>query len=340
LWWRYDVNGHEVWNASGYGGNDLYIVDDLDLLLLLTHDTSVAEDRDLQVVQGLRVLRRYLLDEKVEGSPDSCAQAGLQANTIRPDGTGQTQVADWPSNTLATSWSPDGSALLVETEQRDLNSEIYTFTPDGTQIDRLTFDFAWDAMPYWSPDGSSIAFMRGEPDDSNLYIMSADGTHETQLTDYEGYEHSPSWSPDGERIAFVWGNQETRSFGSEGELWVVGADGSEATLLLNAGIWQPDWSPGGRYIALGMGVGEVSHIGVLDLVTGLVRDLGRGFAPQWSPDGARLAFISDRDGDWDLYTMDPDGGDVEQLTNDAAFDTAPIWSPDGATIMFQSRADG
>lgn len=82
---------------------------------------------------------------------------------------------------------------------------------------------------------------------------------------------------------------------------------------------------------------EVSHVGVLDLVTGVVRDLGRGFAPKWSPDGARLAFISDRDGDWDLYTMDADGGNVEQLTNDVAFDTSPIWSPDGATILFQPQ---
>ena len=340
LWWRYDVNGHEVWNASGFGGQELYVVDDLDLLLVLTQDTSEAELRDRQVVQGLRVLRRYLLDEKVEGSPDPCAQPSLEAHTIRPDGTGQAPVANWPSNTLATSWSPDGSALLVSTEQRDLNSEIYTFTPEGVQIDRLTFDFAWDAMPYWSPDGSSIAFMRGDPDSSDLYMMSSDGTDVTRLTDYDGYEHSPSWSPDGERIAFVRGHQDTRAFGESGELWVVGSDGSDATLLLDQSIWQPDWSPGGRYIAVGMGVDEVSHVGILDLVTGVVRDLGRGFAPQWSPDGARLAFISDREGDWDLYTMDADGGNVDQLTNDAAYDTFPIWSPDGATILFQSRDDG
>ncbi len=339
LWWRYDVNGHQVWNASGYGGNDLYIVPDEDLLLVLTHDTLDVPEEELQVVPGLGVLRRYLLDDKVGASPDPCAQGTLQAHTIRPDGTGQAPVANWPSNTLATSWSPDGSALLVSTEQFDLNSEIYTFAPTGVLIDRLTFDFAFDAMAYWSPDGSLIALMRGDPGASDLYVMRADGADEIQLTDYDGYEQSPSWSPDGQRIAFVWGHKETRALGDEGELWVVGSDGSDPTLILDHSIAYPDWSPDGQHIAVWI-QSEDPHVGVFDLSTGVLTDLGEGAVARWSPDGTRLAFISERDGDWDLYTMDADGGNVQQLTNDPAFDTFPIWSPDGATIMFQSRDDG
>ena len=57
----------------------------------------------------------------------------------------------------------------------------------------------------------------------------------------------------------------------------------------------------------------------------------------WSPDGSRIAFASQRDGDINLYTMNADGSDQTRLTQGAERDTSPVWSPDGAMIAF-SRA--
>ncbi len=54
----------------------------------------------------------------------------------------------------------------------------------------------------------------------------------------------------------------------------------------------------------------------------------------------QIAFQSDRDGDWDIYVMDADGGNVQQLTDDPAGDRYPAWSPDGTRIAFQSDRDG
>jgi Tol biopolymer transport system component len=72
-------------------------------------------------------------------------------------------------------------------------------------------------------------------------------------------------------------------------------------------------------------------------------------APAWSPDGRRISFMSDRDGNLDIFTMNPDGSDVEQLTKnpfsmlwqiftwiDRSFDGYPDWSPDGEHIVFFS----
>ncbi|HZD16614.1 MAG TPA: BTAD domain-containing putative transcriptional regulator [Actinomycetota bacterium] len=61
----------------------------------------------------------------------------------------------------------------------------------------------------------------------------------------------------------------------------------------------------------------------------------RDTSPAWSPDGARIAFASDRDGDFDLYVMDADGSHVEQVTDDIGDESAPAWSPDGSMIAFQ-----
>ena len=62
-------------------------------------------------------------------------------------------------------------------------------------------------------------------------------------------------------------------------------------------------------------------------------------APSWSPDGARLAFISDRSGHADLWVVDVDGGNLRNLTDDEAKDHSPAWSPDGQWIAFASLRD-
>ena len=71
------------------------------------------------------------------------------------------------------------------------------------------------------------------------------------------------------------------------------------------------------------------------------------YAPSWSPDGKRIAFVSNRDGHVDvhgwrtpeIYLMDADGGNPQNLTNNPGRDTSPSWSPDGKRIVFQSDRD-
>ncbi len=67
--------------------------------------------------------------------------------------------------------------------------------------------------------------------------------------------------------------------------------------------------------------------------------------PSWSPDGKRIAFASNRDGDYDIYVMDADGGNVVQLTGGEMYnqlydDKEPAWAPSGERIAFTSQRDG
>src|SRR5204863_5095230 len=62
--------------------------------------------------------------------------------------------------------------------------------------------------------------------------------------------------------------------------------------------------------------------------------------PSWSPDGAKLAFTSVRDGNWEIYVMNADGSGQTRLTNNAATDDVSAWSPGGAKIAFASNRDG
>jgi dipeptidyl aminopeptidase/acylaminoacyl peptidase len=62
--------------------------------------------------------------------------------------------------------------------------------------------------------------------------------------------------------------------------------------------------------------------------------------PGYSPDKSRIVFISDRDGDFEIYSMSPDGSNVVQLTSNTVLDTGPAWSPDGSEIAFATERDG
>jgi len=79
-------------------------------------------------------------------------------------------------------------------------------------------------------------------------------------------------------------------------------------------------------------------------VANLTNHDGNDFKPAWSPDGAKIAFYSNRDGNFEIYVMNADGSEQTRLTNTAAQDVVPDWSPDGTKIVrkiaFDSDRDG
>jgi TolB protein len=337
LWWLYELGGYQIWTAGGYGGQNLHIVPDLDLVLVLTHVTK-GDPADFEVVPSLDLLQRYVIpavtDTAQSNKTSECVRRAHIVE-VRSDGSARTILLDATSAIAPWSWSPDGTRIALHTN-RDLNVEIYTMAADGSDFQRLTREFAPDTMPTWSPDGTTIVFTRGDPAHSDLYRMDAGGSNIVRLTNLEGYEHSPTWSPDGESIAFIGGDGSPSVFGESGALWMIGADGSDPLLLLDQPAGAPSWSPDGRSIAFESRGEGVSRIKVLDLKNGVVTDLGPGSLPRWSPDGAKLAFVSDRSGNLDVFVMEADGSNVQPLTTGPERDTLPSWSPDGETILYVS----
>ena len=74
--------------------------------------------------------------------------------------------------------------------------------------------------------------------------------------------------------------------------------------------------------------------------TRLTQGVGKNRAPAWSPDGQKIAFESDRDGNSEIYVMSADGTGQTRLTTNAATDGDPTWSPDGTKLAFVSNRDG
>jgi hypothetical protein len=148
---------------------------------------------------------------------------------MRADGTGSPErLTDAPGDDRAATFSPDGTKLAFDST-RGGGTDIFVMNADGSDVRQLTFDHAFTWGAAWSPDGSRIAFNSWRSGRQSIYVMGADGTNPTQITRGQGEDAEPSWSPDGKRITF------RRGFGPPdgGEIWSVGVDGTDETLLSN-----------------------------------------------------------------------------------------------------------
>jgi TolB protein len=106
----------------------------------------------------------------------------------------------------------------------------------------------------------------------------------------------------------------------------------------------PAWVSEERLVYKGY-VGPLSGLYLTDGVydeTGITQLTGEpsDTNPEASPDGKKVAFMSHRDGNWEIYVMDLDSGTVKRLTNNGANNGLPIWLPDGQTIAFASDQSG
>ena len=235
----------------------------------------------------------------------------------------------------------------------DGDAEIYTMKADGTDRVQVThnefdgFSVIYDTGPKWSPDGSRLLFTRTTfsasfPPGSGLVTANPDGSGEQRVP----VDGDKGWGPDGSRIVFTSGVSCGGPRGEcfEDDAFTANADGSGAVSLgrtPTVNEEQVDWSPRGDLIAIS---GTRSSVDRSDIWTvhadgsGNTRLLATGPAsdgdPSWSPDGDRIAYVSDRDGNPEVYVMNADGTGQTRLTDNDQMDGGPAWSPDGTKIAF------
>lgn len=190
----------------------------------------------------------------------------------------------------------------------------------------------------WAPDGRRLAIVAERDEASDLYVVGVDGAGLTRLSDPRGVAWGPLWSPDGKLIAYVSG------VGMEAEVYLVAATGGAPRRLTANTRWDypRSWSPDGRTLLIETaGREERVRIAALEVATGEMHYLTDGAANDgdaaYSPDGRRIVFSSDRDGNREIYIMRADGTGARRLTSHPAWDGHPYWSADGTRILFESN---
>ena len=198
---------------------------------------------------------------------------------------------------------------------------------------RLTNDATYDQRAAWTPDGH-IRFERLHGKEPFSYVMNGDGSDVHRDTSIAGMRIG-LWSPDGKKVIYY------KEGDTSGDIYLANADGSgEGKLPFFA--WNMDWSPDGTKLVYQYGRPN-SDIFVYTFESGkidhVVDDPSFDADPSFSPDGARIAFVSGRDGNAEIYSQNLDGSDLQRLTHHPARDAFPTYSPDGTQIVFNSNRE-
>ncbi|KUK99267.1 MAG: Peptidase S9B, dipeptidylpeptidase IV domain protein [Methanomicrobiales archaeon 53_19] len=234
---------------------------------------------------------------------------------------------------------------------------------------QLTNDSAFDAYPFWSPDGARIAFVSSDGVHSGIRVMECDDGGPVQVTDNGSWnlftEFDP-WSPDGKKLLFLSGTEEGL------DLWTMNPDGTRRMRLTESGRILPgltlsgygaDWSADGRRIvytsclfdnsavwktllapaaegppAVNLSaIRKDADIRIMDADGGNKKQLttdGDARLPLWQPHGDRIAYLSERSGNGEIWTMQSDGTGKRQVTFSDGNVSGYSWSPDGTRIAY------
>jgi TolB protein len=257
----------------------------------------------------------------------------------------------------------DGSSALYGAEGLTgriayvCNGDIYRMNLVTGNDTRLTYgaNYPWFA---WSPDGEKIAW--ADYEFGNLWVMDVGGASPSQQSN-ESYATAPEWSPDGKSLAFIsaakpdkWAGLATIKVNSTGfqQKTILSKDED----LDGGWVGSMDWSPDGKKIVFSAygppgakrGLYTVNTDGTdltkisrpkTDPETNVREDDRWWWDPIYSPDGKRIAFVKGWE-DWQIYTMNPDGTDVRQVTYQAGDNDISSWSPNGEKILYENLSNG
>jgi Tol biopolymer transport system component/DNA-binding winged helix-turn-helix (wHTH) protein len=247
-------------------------------------------------------------------------------------------------------WSPDGKWLAVSDKiSAEEPFSLFLLSPETGERRRVTSpptSVVGDCSPAFSPDGEQLAFVRvisavvGE-----VYLISMNGGEPQRLTFDGAGVSNLAWTPNGREIVFACRQ------GGKNRLFKIPIEGGAPEWLAATGIdvQYPAFSGEGNRLAWRQNTSDID-IFKLALKSGSeksrplndqILSTAIETSPRYSPDGKRIAFVSNRSGSDEIWVCDSDGENPVRLTSfRGPLAGSPSWSPDGKQIVFDCRPEG
>lgn len=266
---------------------------------------------------------------------------------MRTDGSGREQLTHNSIPDADPDLSPDGRQIVyvsgVDSEPGApaRRRDVFLMNADGSGSHRIfqAAGGAGAAHPRWSPDGTRISFDSFDANQGGFqpYLMNADGSNVHLVRVMPGENFGLDWSPDGGRFVFV----SNRGPSFLWTLYSMPVDGSSDQQLSDRNACSGNvgrsaqWSPDGSRVAyscstsgFGSSIGNVRYDGmdVVGVTDGTTLDSG----PVWAPNGAQLAFTSNRGGVGgnplpQVYLINARGGPLTQITFETVRSSVSAW---------------
>ena len=243
-----------------------------------------------------------------------------------------------------SSWSPDSKKLAYGDKPPGEPSGIFLIpAATGSLRERLTTapEGMLDSAPSFSPDGKELAFIRARSEGAvaELHLASLPARSEQKLATLDRMVGPIAWTSDSKRIIF----SIFRFFDGNSSLYAIPVSGGkpERLQIISSDASSAAISRQGDKLAYKTAFLD-SNVWKLSLVddspaTQLIASTKMDMQPSYSPDGQRLAYVSDRDGTISIWTSTSDGKDQSRFASFGACGGTPVWSPNGKQLAFDSN---
>ncbi len=271
---------------------------------------------------------------------ESARDGNLEIYTVKDDGSALTNATKNAAVDRLAAYSPDGS-MLAFSSNRDFGEKLMVMTSDGkVLVGDTVMEFS---KILWSPDGKRIAAFS---DHDGLKLFDTGGRLDRALVDgTSNIVGSADWSADSTQLVV---SVKARGTSDPYKIYVITIIGNTQALIRDPAPFdntQAVWIRSTNQLVFVSAANGNKRIWLSDPRGTVNSDLsqqsnGDDDSPAVAPTGTRIAFVSRRDGNREVYVMERDGSHVANLSNNPGEDYNPVWSPDGKKIAFMSDRDG